>query len=235
MRRVLLALFLLFFAARAFAQSAAEVETSIQKQFPGLKVEAVNKTEIEGLYEVLLQDSIVYYHPKSGMTLLGELFSKDGVSLTALRKAERSAAKIKDLPLEKAIKIGNGQHTVIEVVDPDCPFCRKTAAFFQKRSDVTQYVYLFPIKELHPDAERKAQYILCAEDRKKAYEEVLSGKLDDQDFTLCKSPEVQDLLAEHQRIGQRLGVRGTPTLWVDGEFVPGADLPRIVKLLEGKS
>lgn len=216
-----------------FAEGEEErgVEESIRDQFPQLPIESIGKTEIDGLYEIAFEEKIVYYHPKSGLTLAGELLTKDGVSLTARKKAEITASRIKDLPLEKAIRIGSGKHKVIEVVDPDCPFCRKTAAFFRKRSDVTRYVFLFPIREIHPEAERKSQYILCAADRRQAYEEALSGGLDHEEFEACEDAAVSELLEEHKRIGRRLGVRGTPTMWIDGEFVSGADFKKIARIL----
>jgi len=211
------------------------IEEAIRHEFATLKIDTVRKTEIDGLYEISFDGKIVYFHPKTGLTLVGEILNKDGVSLTAQKKAEVSAARIRALPLEKAIKIGNGKNTIIEMVDPDCPFCRKTAAFFKKRKDVTQYIFLFPIKELHPEAERHAQYILCAKDRTAAYDEALSGQLDDEEIKLCDDDKTEALLAEHQQIGQKLGVRGTPSLWINGEFVSGADIKKIVQILEPHS
>lgn len=226
----------LLYPSQLFAEGGEQaVEESIRAQFAQLPIESVRKTEIDGLYEITFQDNIVYYHPQSGLTLVGEILTKEGVSLTARKKAEMAASRIEDLPLEKAIKIGSGKHTVIEVVDPDCPFCRKTAAFFKKRKDVTRYIFLFPVTQLHPDAERKAQYILCAQDKAGAYAEALSGRLDDGDFNLCDDAEVKELLSEHQRIGRRLGVRGTPTMWIDGQFVSGANFEKILQILEPKS
>ncbi|NKE70156.1 DsbC family protein [Candidatus Manganitrophus noduliformans] len=234
---LLMMLIALLHPLQLFAESGEEqtVEESIRAQFAQLPIESIRKTEIDGLYEIAFQDNIVYYHPQSGLTLVGEILTQEGMSLTARKKAEMTASRIEDLPLEKAIKIGSGKHTVIEVVDPDCPFCRKTAAFFKKRKDVTRYIFLFPITQIHPDAERKAQYILCAQDKPGAYAEALSGRLDDEDFKLCDDAEVKELLLEHQRIGQLLGVRGTPTMWINGQFVSGANFEKILQILEPKS
>lgn len=222
---------------RVSAENGEEqtIEESIRHEFATLKIESIRKTDIEGLYELSFDGKIVYFHPQTGLTLVGEMLNREGVSLTAQKKAEVSAARIKALPLEKAIKIGNGKNTIIEMVDPDCPFCRKTAAFFKKRKDVTQYIFLFPIKELHPEAERHAQYILCAKDPIVAYDEALSGQLDDEEIEVCNDDKKVALLAEHQQIGQKLGVRGTPSLWVNGEFVSGADIKKIVQILEPQS
>jgi hypothetical protein len=66
---------------------------------------------------------------------------------------------------------------VVEYTDPDCPFCRKGSEFFRNRRDVTRYVFFNPLP-MHPQAREKAQYVLSAQDKAKAYEEVMSGKLD---------------------------------------------------------
>jgi thiol:disulfide interchange protein DsbC len=233
--RPLLVMFVaLFYPLQLFAEVETKptVEELIRIRFSEIPIEGIGKTQIDGLYEIAFEEKIVYYHPQSGLTIVGEILTKDGISLTARKKAEMTAARIKNLPLEKAIRIGNGKHTVIEVVDPDCPFCRKTAAFFRKRSEVTRYVFLLPITEIHPEAERKSRYILCAPDRKLAYEEVLSGRLDHESFETCEDAAVSELLEEHKRIARRLGVRGTPTMWIDGEFVSGADFKKIARILE---
>lgn len=210
-------------------------EEAIRNQFADLAVDAVEETPIGGLYEITIEDAVLYYHPETGVTLFGEMWSKEKKNLTAVRKAAINSGKIKDLPLDKAIKIGDGPHTVIEVVDPDCPYCRKTHDFFNKRDDLTRYVFLYPLTQIHPEAEAKSLYILCAENRQEAYDAVLSGRLDDLPLAPCSDGEAVALLDQHKRIGERLNVRGTPALWIDGRFVSGADFRKIAGILDGHS
>jgi thiol:disulfide interchange protein DsbC len=57
--------------------------------------------------------------------------------------------RVKEIPLEKGIKIGDGKSVVIEFTDPDCTFCRKAADWLEKnREGVTRYVFLYPITRL---------------------------------------------------------------------------------------
>jgi len=51
----------------------------------------------------------------------------------------------KTLPLEKAVKIGDGKKVVIEITDPDCPFCRTASEYFSKKTDVIRYVFFAPL------------------------------------------------------------------------------------------
>ena len=62
----------------------------------------------------------------------------------------------------------------------------------------------------------------------------MAGKLDDMKFTPCKTPAVEELLKAHKEIAERGGVTGTPLFLIDGQVVFGADIPRMVKLLDNK-
>ncbi|MCG6551364.1 MAG: DsbC family protein [Candidatus Magnetominusculus sp. LBB02] len=222
----------------AFVQTAwaDPVEDKIREIFPDVKPDSVKETPIKGLYEVIKGSEIVYFDPVTGYLIFGEIISpKDKKSLTAERKQQLRAAKIKDMPLDKALKIGSGKNTVIEFTDPDCPFCRKAGVFLAGRSDITRYVFLFPIVQLHPKSPEKAKFILCAEDKKKALEDVMAGKHDNDALELCSDPKIDELLAAHKAAGDAAGVAGTPLLVINGTVVDGANMPLIEKLLsEGK-
>jgi thiol:disulfide interchange protein DsbC len=125
------------------------------------------------------------------------------------------------LDLDKAIKIGSGKIPVIEYTDPDCPFCRKGSAFFQSRRDVTRYIFLNPLP-MHPQAREKAQYILSASDKAKAYEEVMSGQLDGKKLSGITREGIK-LQEEHQAIAKEAKVDSTPTFIICGRIIEGFD------------
>jgi len=158
-------------------QSETEVRQALTKTFPGIKVGEIRSSDIPGLYEIEAGSNIIYFYPEKGLLVFGEIWTKDGRNVTAEKRTQLAAAKLKDLPLDKAVKIGNGRNKVIEFTDPDCPYCRKAAAFFKGRDDVTLYVFFFPLP-IHKDAEAHARYVLCAADKAHALEEVMSGQLD---------------------------------------------------------
>jgi len=204
------------------------------KEATSINAEAVEKTPIEGIYEIVANKGsiIFYYAPKSGLIIFGEIYDKNKKSLTQERHDQIQAGKIKDIPLDKAIIIGTGKKKVIEFSDPDCPYCRKAALYF-KDKNVTKYVYLIPITQLHPKSEEKAKYILTAADRAKAYYEVMSGAKDKDDLSNQKvSKEVNDLYQSQQNIGSSIGITGTPVFWINGKYVPGANIKMFDELLE---
>ena len=229
-RSILLALCLLIFALPAVAADLKEVADALRRDYPRLDFQQISPGPLEGIYQVVVSESeIVYYIPQKGYLLTGEFWTRDSHNLTREAKAELMTAKAGLFPLDKALVIGQGPNQVIEVVDPDCPYCREGSAFFAGRKDVTRYIFLYPLS-IHPQAAQKAAYILSAKDKVAAYEEVMGGGFDDKPL-----PEFKDngMLAEHQRIGEKVGIHGTPQYWVNGHYVPGANLQEITKMLGG--
>ncbi|MCX5855297.1 MAG: DsbC family protein [Deltaproteobacteria bacterium] len=215
---------------------AATPEESFKKSYPKYPLDSITPTAVPGVYEIVVSGKIAYYAPGAEYIFTGVIITPDGKNLTQERSSEIQGRKFKDLPLEKALKIGSGPHKVIEITDPDCPFCRTAATFFSGRNDVTRYIFLYPLASLHPNAEAKVRQIFCAEDQARAYEEAMTGKLDDMKFTPCKNDKVDNLLKAHKEIGDRIGVAGagTPLFLIDGEVVNGANIPQIEKILGAK-
>lgn len=202
----------------------------LTQMFPKLKFDSVGPSRVKGLYEVVAGNQIVYFAPDEGILIFGQMIDKTEKNLTAERIAEVVAQKAKDLPLDKAVKIGSGKHTVIEITDPDCPYCRKGEEFFSTRTDVTRFAFLFPLA-MHPDAENKSRHILCAKDRAAELEAVMKGAIDGQKYETCKADDVEELLKLHKSVGDKMGVTGTPFYIVDGQPVPGFDANRIQQIL----
>lgn len=142
-------------------------------------------------------------------------------------------AWLRGIPLDKAIRIGGGPHIVIEFSDPDCRFSRRMSHYWLLRRDVTRYVFLIALKN-HPEAPQKVRYILSANDRARAYQEVYDGGLDFDDAWLNRHYDDGGLMDVHREVAARLGVTGTPTYFVDGKRINGAKVREIERILGGK-
>lgn len=212
---------------------AEPYEDAFKKEYPQISFDSMKPTNIKGIYEVVVKGGeIIYFLQEPGLLFIGEIVDKTGKSLTEERRGEILLSKAKGLPLDKAVRIGSGKHTVIEFTDPDCPYCRRASAFLDSRKDVTRYVFFLPIPS-HMDSENKIKYIFCAADRAKAYEEAMKGKLDIQKYAVCKTKEAAELLALHKEAGMRIGVSGTPMFIINGkEVVMGANFPAIEAALQ---
>lgn len=224
----------LFFIMGSTAQAASkkgDPREALRKLYPTLKFTSVTKTDIDGLYEVMNEGRIAYFHPKTGYLILGNIVTSQGRNLTQERIGSEMYKFITPQDLKKAIKIGSGKNVVIEITDPDCPYCRKMHAFWSSRSDVTRYIFFNPL-DMHPDAVKKSTFILASADTEKALFEVYSGQLDGNRQRLDKKYDDKGRLQEQKSVVEKLKVDSTPVYWVNGTFVPGANRPLIEKLLD---
>lgn len=210
-------------------------EASLKKKYPDIKIESFQPTPIKGVYEMVTDKGLIYYAPEAESIILGDIITKDGKNITQRRREEisqRNEAMLlemaKTLPLDKALKIGTGRHTVIEFTDPNCSYCRKAFQVLAPKEDLTRYIFFFPLSKASED---KVKHILCAPDRVGAYKEVFSGQFDTKPLASCENAEVTALMKSHREQGVRLGVEGTPFFIIDGHIVAGANIPEIEKLL----
>ncbi len=129
------------------------------------------------------------------------------------------------MDMDKAVVIGSGPKTVLELTDPDCPYCRQASKYLDGRTDVKRYVFFYPLPR-HPKAREKAQYILSQHDAAKAYHEVMSGRLDGQ-TSFAATPQGIKLQEEQMEIVKTHKVTSTPTFMIYGRVIEGFDLKRI--------
>lgn len=199
----------------------ARLKKTLEDRFPGAEVRSVLKTAYFGLYEVMLDDRIVYTDARGRYLLVGAVYdSESKTNLTEERRRELNRVKVADLPLDKAIvKVkGNGERKLIVFSDPDCPFCAQLEKTLKAVDNTTVYTFLFPIDQLHPDAARKARLIWCAPDRAKAWDAHYDSAALPDNAGDCDNP-----VAMTQALGARLKINATPTLiFADGSMVPGA-------------
>jgi len=230
MSRTLFVLLSLLLVMPLSLWAADDVAQSLRRDYPTLEFQRITPGPFDGAYQVVVnQSEILYYLPRQGFLITGEIWTRDAQNLTKNAMADLMTQKAALFPLDKALVIGNGPHQVIEVVDPDCPYCREGSAFFAGRKDVTRYIYLFPLN-IHPQAEAKAAYILSAAEPDVAYEDVMGGAFDNQELPAFKD---NGRLKEHQRLGAEIGIHGTPKYWVDGRFVAGSNLKLVEQMLSG--
>jgi thiol:disulfide interchange protein DsbC len=139
------------------------------------------------------------------------------------------AATASNIDFSKAIVIGSGPKQVVEFTDPDCPFCRKAAKYFAGRSDLTEYIFFWPLPR-HPKAREKAQFVLSQHDKVKAYHDVMSGKLDSQQ-AFAITPAGIKLQEEQYEIAKKNKVTSTPTFMLFGRIIEGFDQKKIEEAL----
>ncbi|TYO96796.1 thiol:disulfide interchange protein DsbC [Geothermobacter ehrlichii] len=219
------------------ADQAPEKELSkalklFAKTLPKTGIDSFKPSPISGLYQVGAGPQVFYFSPE-GYLFFGEIWTADGKNLTAQAREEIIRDNFARLPLEKALTIGSGPVQVVEFTDPDCPFCRQLDQVLAGRKDITRHVFFFPLESIHPSARDKARFILCSADRERAMREVYTGGLDGQPIPETGDCQADALIDEYLRAGGSVGVRGTPTIWIDGKRVQ-ADARTIATILDQK-
>ncbi|AXK39796.1 DsbC family protein [Crenobacter cavernae] len=210
--------------AKPAQPTAAAVKKAFTERFPNRPVKSVAATPLPGIYEVVLPNrQIMYTDAKVNYLFLDAnlIDVQKRESLTEARMASLSRVDWSTLPLADAVKEvrGSGKRKLAVFSDPDCPFCKKLERETIARLDnVTVYTFLYPLAQLHPDAERKSRQIWCSADRTAAWIGLMrEGKaLSGPDN--CATP-----LDKLQKLGDSLGINGTPALvFESGRLVSGA-------------
>ena len=204
----------------AFAQEAA-IRKNLAERLPSLsKIDEVSKTPMNGLYEIRVNESDIFYTDAEGNFLIqGNLIdTKAKRNLTEERVEKLSAIDFGALPLKDAFTQvrGNGKRKLAVFADPNCGYCKRFERDLQKVNDVTIYTFLLPI--LSPDSLEKSKNIWCAKDKNKAW---LDWMLRDQ--TPAKASCDTAALERNVEFSRKYKITGTPTVFfVDGSRVPGA-------------
>lgn len=219
-----------FFAPICVFAADTTVADKFKKSFPKNNFESITPSTIKGVYEVYTGSQIYYYMAKDDVILYGNLITKDGRNLTRESSSKKIAQKMAKIPLDSALKIGNGKTTVVEFMDPNCYHCRLAYKFFSQKQDVTLYVFFFPLSKESAD---KIKHVLCSKDVLKTYDDVMNGKLDNNAaLNICTDKKVDETLKTHMRLVSQIGIRGTPLFYIKGQVVDGFELPAIEKLLK---
>lgn len=209
------------FAAQPAADATAKIRHTLESRYPGTHVLDVQPSALPGLYEVYLGDEIVYTDASADYLVMGPMVdTQTRQDLTEARLNEHGRIDFGSLPFARAIKVvkGNGSRQFAVFSDPDCPFCQRLEQSLQSVTNVTMYVFLFPIASLHPQAPAKAHAIWCAKDRSLAWNQWMHEKKLPPAGTCAGDP-----VAELQKLGETLHINSTPTMFFqNGRRVAGA-------------
>ncbi|MDQ3059475.1 MAG: DsbC family protein [Pseudomonadota bacterium] len=206
--------------ASAFAQEAS-IRKNLAERLPAFaKIDEVSKTPMNGLYEIRVNESDIFYTDAEGNFLIqGHLIdTKAKRNLTEERVEKLSAIDFSDLPLKDAmVQVrGNGKRKLAVFEDPNCGYCKRFERDLQKINDVTIHTFLIPI--LGADSSEKSKNIWCAKDKGKAW---LDWMVRDQ--LPAKASCDTAALERNLEFSRKHKITGTPTVFfADGSRVPGA-------------
>jgi thiol:disulfide interchange protein DsbC len=203
-----------------------EIRQSLQNKFPGLgKIEHIVKTPYSGLYEIVIDDQLLYTDAQGEYLFQGNVIeAKSRRDLSEERRRILFAIDFNKLPLDLAVKKvkGNGKRKLAIFTDPNCSFCRKLEKELSQVNNVTVYFFMYPI---FPGSDEIVRNVLCSKNPVKAWDDwMLSGIAPAKVTCATQTDKVMAL-------GKKLHVNGTPNLvFANGTqspgFLPAAELER---------
>jgi thiol:disulfide interchange protein DsbC len=213
---------LMMIAMSATADDFTALKQTLTERMPQTSIGELRAVQGTDFVEVQINGrDLIYTNRDGSVALVGTMYDlKTRANLTESRKADLSWIDFSTLPLDKAfVKIkGNGSRKLAVFTDPDCPYCKRLESELSAVTDATIYVFLYPLVDLHPDASRKARLVWCADDRGKAWDELMSaGTEPPVAVGPCEAP-LDDISA----VAKRLWITGTPGLvFGNGRVVSG--------------
>jgi len=195
----------------------AEIKSAIETLYPTAKVTGIAQTAMKGMFEVTIGQEVVYADESGKFLFFGPMVdAASKKNLTEVTKERLSRIDFKDLPLDLAVKTvkGDGSRVFATFEDPNCGFCKKMHDSLKNVDNYTLYSFLTPI--LSEDSKAKSKAIWCSTDRSSALRSWMQSSIVPTSTT-CDAP-----VGKWLELAQRLGVKGTPTLFfADGRRSPG--------------
>ena len=227
--------FYLYFSLLAtisLAQADVVLKDKLEALLPGMVVQALEPLENTDLYEALVGGEIVYFSKDGRYVFQGDIIdieSRQNITENkrrSLKKEEIDSFNEADMIIFEPEKT---KHTLTVFTDIDCGYCRK---LHQQMSEynalgIKVRYMAFPRSGLDSESFDKAVSVWCADDRKQAMTDSKSGS--SIKVNSCDNP-----IKDHFEAGRRLGVTGTPALFLEsGELLPGYIPPmRLIQILD---
>lgn len=199
----------------------AKARAAVQKLVGKAKIEAFEKSPIEGYYQAAVGSQLLYVSADGRYILQGTLYDAEAkLDLTALRLARVNVAKLDAYPAANRISFApqsKPKYKITVFTDIDCGYCRKMhshIAEYNERGIQVDYLF-FPRSGPGTPSFTKAESVWCAKDRNSAFTAAKAGV--DPAPVQCDNP-----IAEEYQLGMQVGVDGTPAVFAqDGSKIGG--------------
>ena len=220
-------MFSLAWAEVASDASLEKIKAELKIMLGGHEADSVVKSPFPGLYEVVIDQEVLYISEDTQFLFYGNLIDrKNQVDLTRQTKdklAKKMDAKRKVVLAEqdasKSITYkAKDEKTILTIfTDIDCPYCSKihneVPALNEK--GITVRYMMFPRAGVGSPSFKKAVSVWCADDQNATL--TTAKKRKSIPVKTCDNP-----VEAQYNLGQKLGVRGTPALITEtGELIPG--------------
>jgi thiol:disulfide interchange protein DsbC len=195
--------------------------TQMQALLNGAKPDSIAPTAIPGLYEVVLGTQVVYLSEDGRFAVQGDILDLGAhANLTEDRRGDlrgKAIAAVDESSMVVFAPEGSVKHTVTVFTDVDCGYCRKMhsqIADYNREGIKIRYL-MFPREGVGSESYNKAVAVWCSDNRQEAITKAKRGE--NVESKPCDNP----VQAQYE-LGQKLGVRGTPSMILEsGDMLPG--------------
>jgi thiol:disulfide interchange protein DsbC len=205
--------------------AADKLRTALEKPAMGLKVATIENSEIPGLYQVQFDNGPLVYSTATGdYFILGDLFSVEAegyINLAEKRRDGERLEKLAGVATEDMIVFaaaGEPRAHITVFTDVTCFYCQKlhqeVPALNERGVEVRYLAY--PRAGVDSDGYRQLASAWCADNPQDTLTR-LKNRESVPDNVCPDNP-----VADQYRLGQEMGVRGTPALVTEqGQLIPG--------------
>jgi thiol:disulfide interchange protein DsbC len=222
-----------FFVSQAVMADATRIQNAIEGINPTIQIESVTAVEGSPFFEVTLGNGERIYTNSEGTHFVAGDLYEIGVgmvrNLTDIGRRDDRQSLLQNLNQDSLVVFapeGEVKHRLLIFTDIDCGFCRKLhAEIDQLLENGVEVRYAgFPRAGVGSPSFDKYVSVVCAADPLDAMTEAKLGN--DPKPASCENS-----VADQFKLGQQLGITGTPTLiFENGEMQPGyAPWPELLK------
>ncbi len=193
---------------------------ALSDAFPDAEITRIEPAPVPGLYEVLLGTEVLYVSEDGRYILQGDLV--DLGKRINLSEEQRAAARMKilqSIPVTETIDFvpAATEHTVYVFTDITCGYCRRfhqDVMELNSRGVAVRYL-AYPRAGIDSEPFKDMESIWCTADRNTAI--TLAKQGNEVAPAQCDNP-----VKRQYELGQALGVRGTPAIYLEsGHEMPG--------------
>lgn len=183
-----------------------------------LKPESIQRVELEGpIYEVRLRNGDTFYSDAEGRYMVvGNLYDNSPAGLINVTERNDRQARLDQLEQlpDEGMVVYPAQTDEIGVItvftDTTCPYCQMLHQEIEQLTlaGVTVRYVPYPRAGSHSSAARQLAQVLCSKSPQDSMTSAFAGQTQDTTPT----QRCQAAVDEGYRLGQRFGVKGTPSI-----------------------
>lgn len=197
-----------------------ELTAAIARFLPDVEINSVQPTPIEGLYQVIIGSDVIYMTRDGSYVIKGEILDvNERRNLTEDVRADSRVKLLSEIKKDDYIEFTgeNARDAIYVFTDIDCGYCRKLhqdVPELNARGISVRYL-AYPRAGVDSATGKEMSQVWCADNPQQA----LTAAKNRESF---EGKSCDDPVAEQYVLGQKLGVRGTPSIYLEnGRNLPG--------------